>query len=46
VVTKNVFGSYTHLHALATPEWATGLLQAARQYADSHQAVAVVVEKT
>lgn len=46
VVTKNVFGSYTHLHALATPEWANGLLRAARQYADSLQAVAVVAEKT
>jgi hypothetical protein len=24
---------YTHLHALATPEWAKGLLDAARHFA-------------
>jgi cobyrinic acid a,c-diamide synthase len=29
----NVWASYTHLHALATPEWASGLLAAARQFA-------------
>ncbi|MDT8067181.1 MAG: cobyrinate a,c-diamide synthase [Terriglobia bacterium] len=45
LITKNVFGSYTHLHSLATPEWANGLLKAARRYADSHATLAVVSEK-
>lgn len=30
---NNVWASYTHLHALATPEWAQGLVAAARAYA-------------
>jgi cobyrinic acid a,c-diamide synthase len=30
---ENVWASYTHLHALATPEWAAGLLAAARRFA-------------
>jgi cobyrinic acid a,c-diamide synthase len=30
VMVKNVLASYTHLHALATPEWASGLMGAAR----------------
>lgn len=33
VVVNQTFASYTHLHALATPEWATGLVQAARRFA-------------
>jgi cobyrinic acid a,c-diamide synthase len=37
VLTKNVVASYTHLHALATPEWAKGFLAAARRFA-SHAA--------
>ena len=32
-IIRNVWASYTHLHALATPEWANGLLAAARQFA-------------
>jgi hypothetical protein len=28
-----VWASYTHVHAQATPEWAEGLLGAARAYA-------------
>lgn len=31
VILGNVWASYTHLHALATPEWAEGLLAAARR---------------
>jgi cobyrinic acid a,c-diamide synthase len=31
VVTKNVMAGYTHLHALATPEWAKGFLNAAHR---------------
>ncbi len=33
IVAGNVWASYTHLHALATPEWAPGFLNAARQFA-------------
>ena len=31
VIFKNVWAGYTHVHALATPEWAAGMLRAARQ---------------
>lgn len=30
VLTGNVWAAYTHLHALATPEWTHGMLNAAR----------------
>lgn len=33
VVAGNVWAAYTHLHALATPEWAEGVVAAARRYA-------------
>jgi len=33
VVAGNLWASYTHLHALATPEWAAGMLNAARRFA-------------
>ncbi len=33
VIVGNLWASYTHLHALATPEWARGLLNAARRFA-------------
>jgi cobyrinic acid a,c-diamide synthase len=33
VVTGNVMAAYTHLHALATPEWAQGLIAAAKDFA-------------
>ena len=33
VITQNVLAGYTHLHALATPEWAQGFLDAARGFA-------------
>jgi len=32
VITRNVMAGYTHLHALATPEWAKGFLDAARRF--------------
>ncbi|MCX6543335.1 MAG: cobyrinate a,c-diamide synthase [Acidobacteria bacterium] len=35
VVVHNVWASYTHLHALSTPEWTLGLLGAARARATS-----------
>ncbi len=33
IVSGSVWASYTHIHALATPEWAAGLVAAARRYA-------------
>lgn len=33
LVTNNVVATYTHLHALASPEWVTGILNAARCFA-------------
>ena len=32
IIAGNVWASYTHLHALATPAWAEGILQAARDF--------------
>lgn len=32
LVYKNVVAAYTHLHALATPEWAPAMLRKAREY--------------
>ena len=32
LVYKNVFASYFHIHALATPEWVTGMIKCARNY--------------
>ena len=39
IVIGNLWASYTHLHALATPEWVAGMLTAARRSA-RHGAVA------
>jgi cobyrinic acid a,c-diamide synthase len=33
IISKNVWASYAHVHALATPQWAAGLLAAARRHA-------------
>ncbi len=33
VLVNNVWASYTHVHTLATPEWALGVLLAARRFA-------------
>jgi cobyrinic acid a,c-diamide synthase len=33
IVVHQVWAAYTHLHATSTPEWARGLLGAARTYA-------------
>jgi cobyrinic acid a,c-diamide synthase len=35
IVSGNVWASYTHVHALATPEWALGVVNAARRFASS-----------
>jgi cobyrinic acid a,c-diamide synthase len=32
LVYKNVFASYLHVHALATPEWVTGMIKCAKNY--------------
>ncbi len=32
VIAGNVWAGYTHLHALATPEWAAGFIAAARRF--------------
>jgi cobyrinic acid a,c-diamide synthase len=31
---KNVFATYFHIHALATPEWVNGMIKCARSYRD------------
>jgi cobyrinic acid a,c-diamide synthase len=35
VVVNQAFACYTHVHALATPEWAAGMIAAARRYNDT-----------
>ena len=35
LIYKNVFASYLHLHALASPEWVTGMIACARKYKES-----------
>jgi len=37
VIVGNVWAGYTHLHALGTPEWARGLLVAARAFRLGHR---------
>ena len=32
LVYKNVFATYTHTHALGTPEWARGMIEAAKRF--------------
>ena len=36
---ENVWASYTHVHAAATPEWSRGLISAARRYSDQQRRV-------
>ncbi|MCK5437709.1 MAG: hydrogenobyrinic acid a,c-diamide synthase (glutamine-hydrolyzing) [Desulfobulbaceae bacterium] len=36
LVFRNVLALYTHVHAVATPEWAKGLVRKAREYALGH----------
>lgn len=35
LIYRNVFASYTHLHAAGAPDWAQGLVDAARRFANS-----------
>jgi cobyrinic acid a,c-diamide synthase len=37
IIAGEIWASYTHLHALATPEWASGVLRAARRFAERRQ---------
>jgi cobyrinic acid a,c-diamide synthase len=37
IVVNQAFACYTHLHALATPQWATGLIAAARRFNAARQ---------
>jgi cobyrinic acid a,c-diamide synthase len=37
LVYKNVLASFTHLHALGTPEWAAGLMREARRHHERRQ---------
>jgi cobyrinic acid a,c-diamide synthase len=48
VITRNVMAGYTHLHALATPEWAKGFLDAARRFEPraAHRNISHTVEAT
>ena len=42
LITQNVFAAYTHLHATATPQWVSGILAAAREFAlraETHDAL-------
>ncbi|MFC2119547.1 cobyrinate a,c-diamide synthase [Bacteroidota bacterium] len=32
IIYKNVFASYIHIHALATPQWAEGMIRCAQDY--------------
>ncbi len=45
-ITRNVMAGYTHLHALATPEWAKGFLDAARRFAPrvAHREISHTIE--
>jgi len=45
VIVRNLWASYTHLHALATPDWARGLLNAARRFASQKTAVVGAVRE-
>ncbi len=37
IIERNIWASYTHLHALATPEWAAGLVNAARRFRSARE---------
>jgi len=43
LLTENVMAGYTHLHATATPEWAMGMMEAARRFAS--KAVGALAER-
>jgi cobyrinic acid a,c-diamide synthase len=37
IVHQNIVASYTHIHALATPQWAPAMVRKAREYGRSRQ---------
>jgi len=39
VTVGNVWAAYTHIHALATPEWAPGVVAAARRYQEQTNSI-------
>jgi cobyrinic acid a,c-diamide synthase len=39
IICGNVFAAYTHVHALATPQWITGVAHAARKFRSAAPAV-------
>ncbi len=41
---KNVFASYIHVHALATPEWVNGMIKCARNYQKTKNNISVLSE--
>jgi cobyrinic acid a,c-diamide synthase len=41
---KNVFASYTHVHALATPEWVNGMIKCALKYQEQKK-TKVIIER-
>lgn len=41
---KNVFASYIHVHALATPEWVSGMIKSARNYQKTKNNISVLSE--
>jgi cobyrinic acid a,c-diamide synthase len=32
IIYKNIVASYTHIHSLATPQWAPAMIRIARKY--------------
>lgn len=46
IVCGNVFASYTHVHALATPQWAAGVIHAAQRFRSGGSPVASATEAT
>jgi cobyrinic acid a,c-diamide synthase len=37
IIYKNVVAAYTHIHALATPEWAPAMVRKAREHQKNRQ---------
>src|ERR1700688_4732063 len=47
LVARNVMAGYTHLHAMATPEWTAGLVNAARHFAiECEPRRSITIERT
>ena len=40
LIYKNVFASYIHVHALATPEWVSGMIKCAHKFRDTKKNIA------